>query len=294
MADKVLSGRPTLAPMFVKSALTGALRGKVFRGKSLPDAVVRLPNQSLQEAQLLAYDRVCGFRYSDVLPPTYLHVLAFPLSVVLMSRPSFPLPLAGLVHVTNSITAYRPVSIGEKVSFAVRTASLRPHPAGTQFDVLADLTVGTELVWQSSSTYLSRGAGSSSSGADKPADRHPAEQTEPPDGAFALVRVPEDTGRRYAEVSGDHNPIHPHSWSARAFGFKSAIVHGMWLAARTLSSLEGRLPEASRFDVRFKTPVFLPSTVSITSRQDADGSWETDVRNSRSGKPHLSGTVRAL
>ena len=63
-----------------------------------------------------------------------------------------------------------------------------------------------------------------------------AEQT----GATALVRVPDDIGRRYAAVSGDRNPIHLAGFAAKAFGFKSAIAHGMWVKARTLAALQGR------------------------------------------------------
>ena len=77
--------------------------------------------------------------------------------------------------------------------------------------------------------------------------------------------MPGDIGRRYAAVSGDRNPIHLHALTAQAFGFPSAIAHGMWLKARTLASLEGRLPDAYTADVAFKLPVLLPSTVSIAA-----------------------------
>jgi acyl dehydratase len=104
------------------------------------------------------------------------------------------------------------------------------------------------------------------------------------------VRVPDDIGRRYGAVSGDRNPIHLSGLSAKLFGFRSAIAHGMWLKARTLAALEGRLPERYTVDVRFKTPVFLPATIAI-SAQRADDGWTLDVRNPRNDKPHLSGTV---
>ncbi len=109
---------------------------------------------------------------------------------------------------------------------------------------------------------------------------------------MSLVRVPDDIGRRYGAVSGDRNPIHLHALTARAFGFPSAIAHGMWLKARTLAALEGRLPDACTVDVAFKTPVFLPSTVAIAAAPSASG-WALDVRNAKSGKPHLTGTVVA-
>ncbi len=104
-------------------------------------------------------------------------------------------------------------------------------------------------------------------------------------------RVPADIGRRYAAVSGDRNPIHLSKLTARLFGFPRAIAHGMWLAARTLAVLEGRLPDAGTVDVAFKAPVLLPSTIAIGARQ-VEGGWALDVRSARSSKPHLRGSVR--
>jgi acyl dehydratase len=114
---------------------------------------------------------------------------------------------------------------------------------------------------------------------------------DPPAGAPIRVRVPRDVGRRYAAVSGDRNPIHVSALAAKAFGFPSAIAHGMWLAARTLAVLEGRLPERYTVEVAFKTPVLLPSTVLISTDGSAGSGWTLDVRDVRSGKPHLTGTV---
>ena len=290
MGTTTLASAPSLGPLYVKAGLLGQLH----RGSDLPDSVYTLDGQTIDADHLLAYQKVCGFRVSDVLPPTYLHVLAFPVSVALMTERAFPFPLIGLVHVANSITVHRPVLASETVSFTVRAADLRPHPAGRQLDLLAFATVDGEPVWTGRSTYLRRG------GAPKPADGAPksgegaaksragaAEQT----GAVSLVKVPDDIGRRYGAVSGDRNPIHLHSLTAKAFGFPSAIAHGMWLKARTLASLEGRLPAGFTVDVAFKTPVFLPSTIAMAAAATDDGGWTLDVRNARNGKPHLTGSV---
>ena len=277
-----LTAAPSLLPLYAKAAATGPLH----RGSTLPDSTYTLAEQPIDRAHLRAYQDVCGFRVSDVLPPTYLHVLAFPLSVALMTEGAFPFPLVGLVHVNNAITVHRPVTAGETFSFSVRAENLRPHPAGRALDLLADVTVDGETVWSGRSTYLRRG---------KPAPgTEKAKRTElgPQAGPVAQVRVPGSEGRRYAAVSGDRNPIHLHALTARAFGFPSAIAHGMWLKARTLASLEGRLPDAFTADVAFKLPVPLPSTVAIGA-VPADGGWDLDVRAARSGKPHLAGTVRS-
>jgi acyl dehydratase len=168
------------------------------------------------------------------------------------------------------------------VSFAVRADNLREHPAGRQLDLLVDATVGGETVWSGRSTYLRRGGGSG--------ERGERRETPTPAGAVSQVRVPDDIGRRYGAVSGDRNPIHLHALTAKAFGFKTAIAHGMWLKARTLAALEGRLPDAFTVDVAFKTPVFLPSTIAIAAARSGDG-WTLDVRNAKNGKPHLTGSV---
>jgi acyl dehydratase len=282
-----LTAPPALLPLYAKAAATTPLhRG----GDSLPDSVYTLTEQRIDAEHLAAFQRVCGDRVSDLLPPTYLHVLAFPLSVALMTERSFPFPLVGMVHVANSITLARPVHADETVSFEVRAADLRPHAAGRQFDLLASATVDGEPVWSGRSTYLRRGKPADGAASSKKSEKRP--ELAPQTGSVSVVRVPGDIGRRYGAVSGDRNPIHLHNLSAKAFGFPSAIAHGMWLKARTLAALEGRLPDAYTVDVAFKLPVLLPATLAIAAAQDG-GNWSLDVRSTKSGKPHLAGTVRA-
>jgi acyl dehydratase len=278
-----LSSAPALLPLYAKAAATAALH----RGEALPASVYTLEDQRIDRDHLAAYQRVCGFPVADVLPATYLHVLAFPVSVALMTERDFPFPMVGLVHVANSITVHRPVRADEPVSFTVRADALRPHVAGRQFDLLVEARVDGELVWTSRSAYLRR--------AGKPPERPRGERKakEPaplPTRGVAVVRVPGDIGRRYAAVSGDRNPIHLYGLTAKALGFPSAIAHGMWLKGRTLAALQGRLPDACTVEVSFKLPVLLPAAIAIAATP-ADGGWTLDVRSARSGKPHLAGTV---
>jgi hypothetical protein len=276
-----LTSPPSLLPLYAKAAATSPLhRG----GESLPDSVYTLTDQRIDAAHLASFQQVCGYRVTDVVPPTYLHVLAFPLSVALMTERAFPFPLVGMVHVNNSITLARAVRADEAVDFEVRAAELRPHPTGRQFDLLAQATVEGEVVWSGRSTYLRR----EKSSGEKKSEKRP--ELDPQTGAASIVRVPAHIGRRYGAVSGDRNPIHLHNLTAKAFGFPSAIAHGMWLKARTLATLEGRLPDAFTVDVAFKLPVLLPSAVSVAAAQQNEG-WTLDVRNAKSGKPHLAGTV---
>ena len=279
---KALTSAPSLLPLYGKAAVTGPLH----RGDSLPDSLYTLADRAIDADHLRQYQQVCGFRVSDELPPTYLHVLAFPLSVALMTEQAFPFPLVGLVHVNNVITVHRPVTSASAFSFTVRAADLRPHPTGRQMDLLAEASVDGELVWSGRSTYLRREHAPQRS-ADDPKPASVEVQ-----GAESMIRVPGDIGRRYGSVSGDRNPIHLYGLTAKAFGFPAAIAHGMWLKARTLAALEGRLSDAFTVDVAFKTPVLLPSTVVLTASA-ADRGWTLAVRNARTGKPNLAGRVTA-
>ena len=274
------------APPGLRAIYGSALRGaRARRGDSLPDKELRL-RAAADPERLAAYDEVCGFRLSDRLPPTYPHVLAFPLVMSLMAGTDFPFPLPGLVHVGNRLRQLRPILLGEELELSARVEDLREHPRGRQFDAVAEASVGGELVWSSASTYLRiersspTRAGGKSDNPGRPA-------------ASALWRVPADTGRRYAGVSGDYNPIHLHPVAARLFGFKSAIAHGMWLKARCLAALEGRLPDALSAEVEFKSPVLLPARVAFAATPDGGG-WALQLWDPRTGKPHLSGEVAPL
>lgn len=295
-ATRTLSGPPGAAKLYPRAvAGTYALPflrkvpvvgpGKV---KGLPDLAFALQDVQLDAGHVADYARVCGFSLRDALPPTYLHILAFPLQMRLMTDGSFPFGVLGLVHVENRIDVLRPVTTGETVSFRVHAEDLRDHPRGKQFDMVSVATVGDERVWEGRSTYLRRGGGEGA-GAKKD-DRKPT----PPE-AEAIWKVPADIGRRYGAVSGDRNPIHLHNLSAKAFGMPRAIAHGMWLKARALAQLEAELPPALSVEVRFKLPVLLPATVGFSSAPSDGGAAGRAfaVHDAKKGLPHLDGSFRA-
>ena len=261
----------------------GAALGPLRRRRDeLPARELRRDAVEVDRRRLAAYDRVCGFRLSDRLPATYPHVLAFPLAIELMAASDFPFGVLGLVHIRNEIEQLRPLAAAEPLDLRVRTDQLGDHPRGRTVDIVAEAHAGGELVWRDRSTYLHREWEASGRGGE-------TDPTEPPP-ATAEWRVPADIGRRYAAVSGDRNPIHIHALSARLFGHKTAIAHGMWTKARCLAALEGRLPDAFEVDVEFRLPVRLPSTVAFAS-WTAGRERLFALRDPSSGKPHLEGAV---
>ena len=250
--------------------------GKSGRG-DVPELELERTGVEVDRAHIAKYARVCGFGLRDTLPPTYPHVLAFPLHMEAMTDKSFPFPVIGMVHITNRITQHRRIGSGETLDITVRTAEGGPHPKGTLVALRTEVRVGDELVWDSESVNLRRGKGSEGG-------KKPPKPPEPP--AEAEWKVPGDIGRRYADVSGDRNPIHLHDLTAKAFGFKRAIAHGMWTKARALAALDGRLPDAFTVDVRFEKPLFIPAKVVFATAEDAFA-----VRAAKSDTVHLHGRI---
>lgn len=240
---------------------------------------------SVDAAAVAAYSRVCGFPRKDAAPLPFPHLLAFPLHLAIMGDPAFPWPAIGTVHLENTITAHRPVRIGEVLDLTTAVPAPRLHAKGLLLDFSTTATVDDETVWESTSTYLRRGPGHDGTVAGLTFAPTPPGTTE--------WRLPADLGRTYAAVSGDLNPIHLYPLTARALGFRRQIAHGMWTLGRCVAAVENRLPDAVRVDAAFKKPVFLPGTVSFGLEQADDG-WAFALTDPRDGSPHLVGRARSL
>ena len=296
MSERTLDSVPDLLPLYGKAALGGIpgasrlpLLGIGGRSKEVPETILVVPEASADVDRVAAYCRVCGFTLRDVLPPTYPHLLAFPLQMSLMTEEDFPFGGIGLVHIANTITQHRPIKLREALEIRVNATSLEPHPKGRQFSFISEARIGGETVWESESVTLSRGSGGSE------ADPDSADPFSAIDfgrlAAAAEWRLSGDLGRRYGSVSGDRNPIHMSEWTARPLGFPKAIAHGMWTKARSLAALEGDLPDSLRVEVRFKRPILLPGRVAFASGAGPGGGTAFAVRDAGKGTPHLEGLL---
>lgn len=285
-----LDESPSLAGLYARAASPLSGRGG-GGGSGLPTQHLVLRGVDLDRDHVAAYAEVCGFTLTDELPQTYLHMLAFPLQIKVMSTDDFPFQLLGMVHLRQRIEVVRAITADEVVDVEVWLEDLRPHGKGSQFTVRSQVRdADGEVVWDGTSTYLAR-----HSQDDEPrAEEHPADAVDVAElPRTADWRIDADQGRRYGKVSGDVNPIHMSALSAKAFGFPRAIAHGMWTLARAVAALEGRLPDAVDIDVAFKTPLLIPGRVTYATQQVGDA-WHFAVRNDHNGKPHLAGIATAL
>jgi acyl dehydratase len=168
---------------------------------------------------------------------------------------------------------------------------LREHRKGLLVDLVTDVSVGNDIAWHQVTTFLHQQRTSLSDEPKPPPQKQP--KLPPPS---TVLRITPAQIRRYAGVSGDHNPIHTNPVAAKLFGFPTVIAHGMYSAAAVLANIEARIPDAVQYSVRFGKPVVLPATVGLYIDGDDKGSagWDISLRNIAKGYPHLTGTVRAL
>lgn len=310
MGARTLQRSPNVLALYARAAAplipgASALPFLPGGGGKIPDLELTLGGVRAKPERVAAYARVCGFTLRDHLPPTYPQVLAFPLQMAVMADGAFPFGAVGLVHIENRIEQYRPIGVGEELELRVRPRELEAHPRGRAFSLLTEVTGGGQTVWESASTMLHRDGGENGVVA-RPGmgeEKGPRGGTAP-DGRIApnLVndfaasaewRLGGDLGRRYAAVSGDRNPIHLHSLSAKAFGFPGAIAHGMWTKARCLAALESRLPDAFAVDARFRRPIVLPAKVEFGNFPEGE-EIAFAVRDAERRTPHLEGRIRPL
>jgi acyl dehydratase len=295
-----LSSPPSILPLYARAAAPMVPGASLLPfipggGGEIPEIELELAAVKTDPGALAAYAKVCGFALRDHLPATYPHVLAFPLQMAVMADGSFPFGAVGLVHVENTIGQRRPIAVGEELTICVRPTKLKPHPKGQTFTLQTVALSGEEIVWDETSTFLRRGkpAENAETTAMREETRSQPEDALPEDAPVSAEwRLGGDLGRRYGSVSGDRNPIHMHSLTAKPLGFPAAIAHGMWTKARCLAALESQLPDAFSVEVRFRKPILLPARVEFAEAREGEDKLAFAVRDAKRQTPHLDGRIK--
>lgn len=283
-----------------RAAVGGALRRAVGGSGASSSAPATLPTVEHlvsgirpDPGTLTAYQHLVGEPAGDVLPAGYVHVLAFPVAIALIVRPDFPMPPLGIVHLANRVEQRTPLRADDVLEVRAWAQDIRPHRKGAQVELITEVRrAGTDgdPAWRGVATYLAPGVQVPGTAPD---DEPRTDFVPPaPTGRWVLDA---GTGRRYAAVSGDANPIHLTPLTARALGFPRAIAHGMFTAARALADVGARRGETYTWDVEFASPVLLPSSPAVRVGPAADGhGWSVVVWDAKRGKPHLTAAVRPL
>ncbi len=284
-----LAAPPSAGSLYWKAALSS--RRKPSESPAVPHNTVMLKNLVLESEHIAAYNQVCELP-EGTFAISYPQVVAAPLHMHVMTQGNFPLPLVGLVHLRNVINQKALLSAGNRYDVRVQIGDSRRSKLGIEVDLLTDYLADGESVWSAVTTVLHR---------IKSKDRGSKASAAAPTAVLAQYlpfNVSADTGRRYAPVAQDYNPIHLYPITAKALGFDRAIAHGMWSVARSLGLLLPQYVQSfggmpAQLSIQFKQPLLLPGRVTL-KHLDVGLGIDFDLLAREGGKTHLSGRLEGL
>ena len=245
-------------------------------------------NVRIDPSKLEEYRRQCGFEKSKYLPFTYPFLLTFPLQSALFLSDAYPHAVMGLVHIRNIITQHKQIPVDATLDTDCTLIGPEKVHNGELFTFYTRMHMDGELVWECRSVLLKRGK--------KNPDMEKAPTLDVLENPERIVdwEVPALTGVKYALLGRDINPIHLFPFTARAFGFKRPIAHGMWAKARAMASIESHLKgRPAEVTVDFKLPIFLPGQAQLGYNVRKDG-VDFGLTDPEDGKPFLAGQVKYI
>lgn len=200
------------------------------------------------------------FGYKNELPLTYFYILAQRAQLPLMVAKSFPVPAVGLVHLDNEIYFTETPFDVEKpfeVNAFVSMEGKKPGSVVAMFEVNF-YQEGVKVIG-CKSLYLSKRKSKLPKAKKEKEPFHPLA-----DASTFPLEIPGSKGNSYANLSGDHNPIHTSNLLAKLFGFKRKIIHGWYTVSYAVAQIENdNNIQARRVACWFQQPVFLPAKATL-------------------------------
>jgi acyl dehydratase len=241
---------------------------------------------TMQIAHLKRYDAMTGWpeHFADIVHPAYLAMRALTLQEPLISDHKQPFAGLGLVHMGNKMHYTRMLKKSEKITLSCAFGQLWEHKLGWVFSVNTQAYAQddpSQPVMTLESHYLYRQQRKPEKSQlpqylpEKiPFMQYASESQLVEHKKSSKITVDNSLARSYARLSGDYNPIHLFTWSARLFGFKQPIIHGMWTKARVLSTWFSQhqtfaVEQPCTIDVQFMRFISLPNTFTVHAVQVA-------------------------
>jgi len=219
---------------------------------------------ALDRDEIARYGAALGFT-GGAVPLTWWYLPVQRAHMATLLSDAFPWRLAGIVHVENTLSAHAPAPFDTPLLLATRIDILPPTASGAVYcDLETVVSANGERILTCTSKYLAvRGQRSGKVRGERP--------LVVPGAVIDSWTLAPSSGRAYARVSGDWNPIHLTRWSARLMGLPAPIIHGMHTLGRTCAALEknaGR--RVAAIAVRFTAPVPLGATAVLTQGVQLD------------------------
>jgi acyl dehydratase len=213
--------------------------------------------------------------------PVFPVVPAFNSFMEAAMDPELGADLLRLVHGMEDHMLYAPIVPGDRLTVSPVLESVDQKDTGETFTVAARLARGEgEPVAEVRGTMFIRGTGNRRAAAAAAASGAPSGKP-----AYEeATKIDEDQTFRYAEASGDHNPIHVDSDTAKMAGLPGIIVHGMCTMAiatkGAVNGLAGGDPSrVKRVSARFSRPVLPGQELTTRFWDEQNGVYAFETYN---------------
>lgn len=232
------------------------------QARRVPPIIARWRNLRVHRNQLDDFLQLTGLQAHAGLPMICPHVFGFRLQMVVLTHPTFPIPIWSALQIRNQLLQHRPIAADARMDLETRVADQRVLHNGAEVDLHTTVTVARNLVWESFNTFYYRGRFGEP---DSPPPQSAAPQK--PTTTLAQWHLAPGVGWRVARMTGDYNGIHRWDWYARLFGFRSAFFHPQIVAGQCMArlcSLDPELPQ--RLELWLKGPVYFNADVTLFAR----------------------------
>jgi acyl dehydratase len=225
--------------------------------------------------------------------PVFPIVSAFDSYMEAAMDPELGADLLRLVHGSEEHVLHKPVRVGDTLTVTPLLESIESKESGETFTVAAVQTnEAGDVVAETRGTMFIRGTGSRKAAvADARASEEEHEVL-----YEESTKVDEDQPRRYAEASGDHNPIHLDEATAKMAGLPGVILHGMCtMAIATKAAVNGVAggdpTKIKRVAVRFSRPVLPGQELTTKLWNTGEGTYGFETYNPKGSAVVKSGVV---
>ena len=266
-------------------------------GKEYPSATYTVTAEAIRKYARATNDSNPAVLSGDpVAPPAFACVVGIDQLNQVMYDPELGVDMAMLVHARQEHLLHAPIRAGDVLQVSTVLEKVDLAETGHTFTVATSLTNQDAVVAaEARSVMFIRRTGTVKAPA-VPAEPHGEPLFEAPE------EVAEDQAARYAEASGDHNPIHLDPAAAKEAGFPNPILHGMctmaFAAKALVDNLAGGDPTLVRLiSVEFARPVFPGQSLLTRAWRvpgEEAGSYGFESLNSRGSAVLKGGRLELL
>ena len=241
---------------------------------AFPDLRARWAGHRVDGRHLARFRGLTGLRGERGLPLLYPYVLGFPLHMVVLTHPRFPVPIWRVLQVRNHLVRRRHVPETAVLDLETKVGPHRTLDKGIEVDLCTTVTSEGAVAWEGVATFYIRGH-FGQPGAPSPLARAPEVADRGGPAVDARWRMPVGPGWAFGGLTGDYNGIHWSDAYARRFGFRRAFHHSQLVLGQCLARLSDTgawraEPEAARLDAWLKGPVYYEAQVRLRAQAQAE------------------------